>query len=116
MGRERAIGRGSAEGFARVDLSALQELLTLADRGPAELAVHPAGIVDEVLEFIQRLVRSGQGFFGSSIIFVTEVFRKGGSCSAETEPPALKSSGLVGEAGEIAFRFHGRSETEGMTR
>ena len=93
-----------------------KQFLSLADGGLAQLAVDAARVVNQLLEIAESLLSGREGLLGTSVLLVAEVIREGGAGPAETEAPALKCSGLVGEAGEVAFRFHELSEPEDMTR
>ncbi len=94
----------------------VEEFAALPDRGLTQFAVNAAGVVHQLNQFGETLLGSGERFLGSPIFLIAEIPGKRCSRPAQAEAPSLKGGGLVGEAGEVAFRFHGRYVKEHMAR
>lgn len=83
-----------------------QELLTFADRGFAELAVHTSGVVDKLNK------RGPCGFCGgerlslTSVGLVGKVSGKGRPRATKAQAPAFKCGGFVSESGKVFAGLH----------
>ena len=83
-----------------------EEFSALPDGGLTQFSVNAAGVVHQLNQFDETLFGSGKRFLGSAVFLIAEILGKRCSRPAQAEAPSLKGGGLVGEAGEVAFRFH----------
>jgi len=72
----------------------------------AELVVYPSGIVNELHQLCETGFSCCERLLGAPVFFVAVIFREGSASSTKAEAPALEGGSLIGEAGEVAFRFH----------
>lgn len=91
-----------------------EEFSALPDGGLTQFSVNAAGVVHQLNQFDETLFGSGKRFLGSAVFLIAEILGKRCPRPAQAEAPSLKGGGLVGEAGEVAFRFHGRYVKEHM--
>ena len=75
------------------------------NRGPAELSIDTARVIDQLEEFAARLLGRSQGFTTTPIAFVGKIFRERRSSPADAKAPAFEGGRLICESGQILAGF-----------